>query len=192
MLSPQRRQLRGYAEKVHGGYRISHGETKLEDPREVVIRQKQALDADRFEYAQRVKTRIDNQKLGYELYSLLFDDGQALQKQARQQLDRLRRSSDTGQRLFAADAVNKIDILINELVGSTYASSVSEVEFLRSFAESLDAGHRQEFKQLSSALMSVVVRYEKLSRRALKYQSYSGVNYVAESQHLIDETMNIS
>jgi hypothetical protein len=189
IVGPQRQQLRGHMEKVHGkpGY-LFNGDT-VSEPRDLALIQKAALDTDKAEYEYRIAARTENQKLSYEIYSLLFDDGQALHANDRSIFDKMRENDDVGQKLFAREAVAMLDKMMDELVHNTYSILEEQTGYLRSFVASLEGAEMQSIK---ATVTGIIDRYTLLATRERDHQDSRGINYASATQRLVEENMTIA
>jgi adenylate kinase family enzyme len=189
IIGPQRQQLRGHMEKVHGKHGYMFDGDIVSDPRDLVLMQSEVLATDSSEYAYRQWARSQNQKLSYRIYSLLFDDSQDVQRDARRIFNHLRSSDDTGQRLTAQQAVTALDEVLDQLVTNVYGAQEVVLDFLESFAEALyHSGH----EHLSVAIRSVLNDYRKLAKAEIDHQAITGRSYSQASRELVEETMDIS
>ncbi len=192
IVGPQRQQLRGHMEKVHGkpGY-LFNGQT-LTEPRDLVLLQKKAIDKDMGEYEYRAEVRSENQRLSYEIYSLVFDDDQELHRESRAALNLLRESDDIGKRLFAREAVSKLDMVMDELVSNTYRPIEEEIEYLESFTDALGAAESDTpLAKCAQVVRAIIGRYKVLGARERDHQRVLGVDYASAAQTLADENMTI-
>ncbi len=192
IVGPQRQQLRGHMEKVHGkpGY-LFNGQT-LTEPRDLVLLQKKAIDKDMGEYEYRAEVRSENQRLSYEIYSLVFDDDQELHRESRTALNSLRESDDIGQRLFAREAVAKLDMVMDELVSNTYRPIDEQIEYLESFSDALGAAEADTLQAICAQVVRMIIgRYRILGARERDHQRVRGVDYASAAQTLADENMTI-
>lgn len=187
MVAPQRQQLKGHMEKVHGKSGYIFNGALVNDPRDLVLMQKSVLDQDDSEYIYRRHARSENQQLAYTIYSLLFDDNQDVARVARHELKLLRSSKDTGQKLFAREAVGMLDSLLNELVKNTYAPSEEHLAYLESYAMSLPTS-----SPLHLSLHEIIKRYRILTARELAHQQERGISYASTAKILADEHMDIA
>lgn len=193
MVAPQRQQLKGHMEKVHGKPGYKFNDEILEDPRDLVLMQKVALDADKNEYKYRQRARQENQRLSYEIYSLMFNDDQDMHSSVRSAFDALRLSSDIGLRLFSKEAAGMLDTVMHELVANTYGDLSEELDYLESYADSIiSKADADTGRELSRTIRSVVRKYQMLAEREREHQRILGIKYSNASQQLTDENMTIS
>ena len=193
MTAPQRQQLKGHMEKVHGKAGYQFDDQTFTEPRDLILIQQNALRVDESEYQYRIAARQTNQQLSYGIYSLLFDDKQALHKESRAALDSLRTSKDTGQQLFAREATSMLDKIMHELVSNTYAPLDDELEYLESFSNaSADRGDNEQSVTLASTIRSILNQYRALAQQEHDHQHDKGITYVDASKRLTDEQMTIS
>ncbi len=190
MTAPQRPQLKGHMEKVHGKPGYMFGGELVSDPRDLVLMQGEVLAVDAPEYEYRVEVRKENQVLGYKLYSLLFDDDQDSERIGREELTLLRRSSDTGQKLFAKDAVGMLDELLHDLVRNAYDIDYEKLAYIEAYAASLEVTHASTV--LQGTLLDIVSRYRALSGREREHQLLLGVSYRDAAKAIDDEHMDIA
>lgn len=190
MIAPQRQQLKGHMEKVHGKPGYMFAGKLLSDPRDLTLIQKKALDADWPEYEYRVQARTANQRLSYKIYSLLFDDDQQAQRIARQQLANLKASNDTGQRLFTKEAIEAMDDMLHSLVTSEYRIKNPSIDYLESYATSLHI--KETAKELQISLQSIVIEYRRLAEQEAVHQDKLGIQYSVATQQINDEHMDIA
>lgn len=191
MTAPQRKQLKGHMEKVHGKSGYLFNSTVISDPRDLVLVQKQALGPDMAEYEYRMGVRRENQELGYRLYSLMFDDDQDVERLSRAELELLRKSSDTGQKLFANEALLGLDKLLDSLVKNTYSAGEDLISYLDSYAESLEIGENNKLA-LNRSIKDILDKYRELSQRELVHQQQRGISYADSARKINDEHMDIA
>lgn len=190
MIAPQRIQLQGIMEKAKNKDGFIFGDSTIKDPRELVAIQKKALDTDKEELEYRVSARKQNQRLGYKIYSLIFDDKQEEQRTAREELSSLLSSPDIDQKNYALKAVGALDSIMHELVTNNYDKLTEKLDYLLSFVDVLDS--KSADMQLPDAIRKVVKAYEKLSAEEREHQKILNTSYADSAKKIVDENMAIS
>ena len=190
MMAPQRQQLKGRMEKVHGkNGAYVYGDKVLDDARELVHLQQTALQADMSHYLYRMHARKENQQLGYGAYSLCFDDGQELHRSARDELTRLLHSDDASQTHIAQCLVVGLDKIIDSLVKLTYdfdhRSAMDLIDYTKVIANS-------GYVEVASTIEIIIRRYDELRKSEQLYQMSIGTTYNAAITQILNDQMSIS
>lgn len=190
MMAPQRQQLKGHMEKVHGkDGSYKYGDVLLDDARELVHLQQQALQPDMPHYLYRIQARRENQQISYSAYSVCFDDAQDLNTEARQELKYLLGHDNPSAIYMAHSLIQSLDRLIDSLVKSTYTFSEQEGLDLLDQAKTLrEAG----YTDLPDTLVNIAERYIHLRRDEIQYQHSLGISYPEAAQKIIDDQMSIA
>lgn len=187
ITGPQRRQLKGHMEKVHGKKGVVFGEELVDDPRTLVLRQKRVIDNDKPEYHYRTWARKQNQRLGYAIYSLLFDDGQLVSSAGRHELSALRSSEDIGERLSTRELVKHLDTMLHSIVKNDYSVPQNVFEDIQAYAIGMP-----DKSKLKTVLHKILRRFTKLSLAEQEHQIKLGITYQEAARRLIGETMEIA
>jgi hypothetical protein len=163
---PQRRQLKGYVEKIHSIKTLSYGsEREPVTVYDMIVKQHEALTKDSTEYARRKLVRVETQKLAHTLYE--FTNHMVTSK-----------DSNHGQ------SVQILNKMINNLRNSTYQRlNQSEIDWLRATMAS---------KNSHISLDEVIERYQILCGKESVHMKNNEFTYIAKKQEIIDETMSIS
>ena len=190
MMAPQRQQLKGHMEKVHGknGY-YKYGDKTLDDARELVHLQQQALQIDMPHYLYRMHARSENQQISYSAYSLCFEDGQKLNEDARKELSYINESTNPSLQYATHKLYETLDKLIDSLVHTTYVFSEEDCNDL------LDQGEffaKAGYMYLGNTVREITKRYAQLRSDELLYQQSIGITYPQALAQIIQDQMSIS
>lgn len=190
MMAPQRQQLKGHMEKVHGKNGIyKYGDQLLEDARELVHLQQSALRADMPHYLYRMHARKQNQQISYGAYSLYFDDGQSVNMLARNEVTGIM-SNGTEAEVHEVNALLAgMDQLIDSLVRATYDVDDKKISDILDQARTLSDGG---YLHLGAAVSDIAHKYADLRNDEIMYQQSLGTTYVAAIQRIIDDQMTIT
>lgn len=189
MNAPQRQQLKGHMEKVHGkAGQFRFGETTLSDVRELLVLQQIALNEDYSHYNYRIAARRDNQQLSYTAYNILFDDGQIEMSAARGELYDMLNSSDMLLSTLGAKVIGELDQIIKSLSTSDYSYDVESAGKLHEVALYLQGAG---YVKLAHALTETLEKYTNLRDSELRYQSSLRETYPEAAKRIIDEQMTI-
>jgi adenylate kinase len=195
MLAPQRQQLKGHIEKVHGKSHFMFGDERAPiDPRELVLLQHQALNIDDNEYQYRIAAREENQRISYELYSLLFDDAQPLAAYERASLDEMRATArnHTLEDEGVTDLVRAIDYMLGELVDATHDLPPEMHVTIQQCVTELEGSGSLGRVMLAAKIKELHDRYQQLVAYEAEYQAQIGVRYDSARQAILEEQMSIA
>jgi len=192
MVAPQREQLKGHMEKVHGKPGYSFGNGILPDARDLVLMQYKSIMADSEHYAYREYARHQNQGISYRVYSLLFDDGQDLHAGERGVLNYLRHGVNDGAlRSSTKSLVGDLDRLMQALVSSKYDIEEDTLSSVESYAQMLEHSTIPDTDMLAGSLWHIVKDYRKLRDYEGQYQERLGRTYKEAEAALLNEQMTI-
>ena len=187
--APQREQLKGHVEKVHGKNGIKFG-NEIIDPRELPMRQFASLQTDNSTYGYRMWARSYGQELAGRVYNLLFEDGQSALKEERALLQIVHqydgiKSSDDG--MMVGQGIEMLDTLLDSLVSAEYTLDTGQLDTITAFAVAIESYS----SSLSKELRDVVEHYRFIQQQEQTYQKFAGVNYGSERRALEASTMNL-
>lgn len=193
MVAPQREQLKGHMEKVHGKPGYTFGDEIVPDARDLVLRQYNSVMADREHYAYREYARHQNQRISYRAYSLLFDDGQDVHAEERATLDYMRRGvNDVALRSSTKSLVSDLDRVIQALVSSQYGIEDDVLVSVESYAQMLGHSMVPGTNELAISLQSIVKDYRELREHEGQYQERLGKTYKEAEAVMLGEQMTIA
>lgn len=190
--APQREQLKGHMEKVHGKNGIVFGDELLADPRDLVIKQYEALKVDARDYSYREYARIQNQMLSNQAYSLLFEEGQETMRVERQLLATMKDLSDPALHLSTKKVIEDLDAMIDNLVSSDYSRHPNIQQNIQDYAAMLEHQQLPGAQQLAVSLRTLANEYHTLYQNEVAYQKAIGKTYAEAEAKLLEEQMAIS
>jgi len=190
MMAPQRQQLKGHMEKVHGkNGQYKYGDKVLDDVRELVHLQQEALQADMPHYLYRMHARAENQQISYSAYSICFDDGQPLNEAARGELRYITTHENQSLQYAVRQLHHTIDKLIDSLVHATYAFSIDDsVDLEDQGALFAKAG----YMNLGNTIREIARRYVQLLSDEKQYQNSIGTTYPEALERIVQDQMSIT
>ena len=190
MIAPQRTQLKGHMEKVHGkSGEYKFGNTVLDDARQLVHLQQAALQEDTSHYLYRSNARKESQQISYSAYSLFFDDGQSLNRTERVQLNTMLASKDKNRVYVAKRIIEHLDEIMDSLVKASYSFQQESISSLKDIAAILTANG--DNRELADTLSDLISRYEYLLANETVYQKSIGITYTEAKNKTLDEQMDI-
>lgn len=194
MMAPQRQQLKGHMEKVHGkNGKYKYGDEVLDDARELVHLQQAALQADMPHYLYRMHARRENQQISYGAYSVCFDDGQEANKDARGELSHIATHENPSLQYAARQLRQTLDVLIDSLVRATYR--FGEKSGVDLGLDLLDQGllfSKAGYMHLGGAVRQIAERYIQLATDEQHYQQSIGTTYPEALQKIVQDQMSIT
>ena len=191
MNAPQREQLKGHMEKVHGkagSFRFGEKE-RLVDVRELVALQQAALLKDSPHYLYRAAARKTSQRLSYAAYSFLFDDGQDLMKYERGDVQGLIGDSAPEVQALGIEVVAEIDKIIHSLSYNTYSHDPEDTETAEELQRNLFS---LGYERLARSLQLMFKEYSQLRINEIRYQSSIGISYTYAAKRIDDNQMTIA
>lgn len=188
--APQRPQLKGHMEKVHGkSGRYRYGtDAILPDVRDLIVLQQAALSGDMPHYLYRKSARKANQRLSYQAYSVLFDDNQDFMVAARNELHELIDSTDVLIQTLGSKIAMEVDSIIDSLSSAQYFYGSDRIREVREIAMYLKASG---WVALADALEDLALKYEDLSMNETQYQVSVNNSYAEAARRITEEQMTI-
>jgi adenylate kinase family enzyme len=191
IMGPQREQLRGHMEKVHGKSSYKLGNEEIAEPRDLALLQYESIAKDKDHYSYRLQARAESQRLGYLMYSLVFDDGQDLVRTERNTFSLFRQGElDSGVQDGTLAAVEALDLLMHRLVTADYSDADPQLRALDTYAAQLLNIYPES--TLASRIGEITMRYRNLEQAELNYQAEIGTTYIGAAKRLEEEQMTIS
>jgi adenylate kinase len=193
MVSPQREQLKGHMEKVHGKPGYTFGGETVPDARDLVLMQYKSVMADSEHYAYREYARWQNQNVSYRVYSLLFDDSQDMHSGERDTLNYIRHGVNDGAlRSSTKTLVAQLDKVMHGLVSRKYDAGEDDLVSIESYAQMLEHSLIPDTDSLASSIRIIVKDYRELRNFENLYQERLGKTYDEAEAALLDEQMRIA